>query len=325
MAEAMAATVVPTFNDVLAARERISQYLQPSALNRYPGPDELMGTEPGVRPENTQPVCAFKVRGGINLLSQLTDDERHRGVITASTGNHGQSIAYAARIFGVRAIVCVPDGANPVKVRSIRGLGAEIVTHGVDFDEAREHAAQLSEKHGYRYIHSGNEPHLIAGVGTQALEILDRQPDIEVIIVPIGGGSGAAGTCIVAKAVNPKIQVIGVQSAEAPAAYKSWKAHRLLEDRMGTIAEGLATRTAFEMPQRILWEMLDDFVLVPDAEIRTAVRLMIETTRNLAEPAGAAPLAAAPQLQDRLKGKRVALILSGSNITTTQLRELLAG
>ena len=324
MAEAMAATVVPTFNDVLAARERISQYLPPTALNRYPALDDLVGTETWVKHENNQPVCVFKVRGGINLLSQLTDDERRRGVITASTGNHGQSIAYAARIFGVRAIVCVPEGANPVKVRSIRGLGAEIVTHGVDFDEAREHAAQLAEEHGYRYIHSGNEPYLIAGVGTQALEILERQPDIEVIIVPIGGGSGAAGTCIVAKTINPKIQVIGVQSAEAPAAYKSWKARRLLEDRMGTIAEGLATRTAFELPQRILWEMLDDFVLVPDDEIRTAVRLMIETTRNLAEPAGAAPLAAAIRLKDRLKGKRMALILSGSNVTPAQLRELLA-
>ena len=325
MAEATAATVVPTFNDVLAARERISRYLQPTALNRYPALDELIGTETWVKHENNQPICAFKVRGGINLVSQLTDDERHRGVITASTGNHGQSIAYAARLFSVRAIVCVPEGANPVKVSSIRGLGADIVTHGVDFDEAREHAAGLAEEHGYRYIHSGNEPHLIAGVGTQALEILERQPDIEVIIVPIGGGSGAAGTCIVAKAINPKIQVIGVQSAEAPAAYKSWKARRLLEDRMGTIAEGLATRTAFELPQRILWEMLDDFVLVPDAEILAALRLVIETTRNLAEPAGAAPLAAALRLKDRLKGKRVALILSGSNITPVQLREWLAG
>jgi threonine dehydratase len=325
MAEAMAATVAPTFNDVLAARERISRYLLPTALNRYPALDALVGTETWVKHENHQPICAFKIRGGINLVSQLSDNERRRGVITASTGNHGQSIAYAAQLFGVRAIVCVPEGANPVKVASIRGLGAEIVTHGVDFDEARVHAAQLAEEDGYRYIHSGNEPHLIAGVGTYALEILERQPDIEVIVVPIGGGSGASGTCIVAKAVNPKIQVIGVQSAEAPAAHKSWKARRLLEDRMGTIAEGLATRTAFELPQRILWEQLDDFVLVPDAEIRAAVRLMIETTRNLAEPAGAAPLAAALQLKERLKGKRVALILSGSNITPAQLRDLLGG
>ena len=324
MAETTAAMVVPTFNDVLAARERISHYLQPTALNRYPALDALVGTQTWVKHENHQPICAFKVRGGINLVSQLSDDERRRGVVTASTGNHGQSIAYAARLFGVRAIVCVPEGANPVKVSSIRGLGAEIVTHGVDFDEARVHAERLAEEHGYRYIHSGNEPHLIAGVGTQALEMLERQPDLEVIIVPIGGGSGAAGTCIVAKSINPKIEVIGVQSAEAPAAYKSWKERRLVEDRMGTIAEGLATRTAFELPQRILWEILDDFVLVPDAEIRAAVRLMIETTRNLAEPAGAAPLAAALQLKDRLKGKRLALILSGSNITTTQLRDLLA-
>jgi threonine dehydratase len=325
MAEATAATVVPTFNDVLAARERISPYLQPTALHRYPALDALVGTETWVKHENHQPICAFKIRGGINLVSQLSDDERRRGVITASTGNHGQSIAYAARLFRVRAIVCVPEGANPVKLASIRGLGAEIVTHGVDFDEAREHCAGLAEEHGYRYIHSGNEPHLIAGVGTYALEMLEKQPDIEVIIVPIGGGSGAAGTCIVAKAINPKIEVIGVQSAEAPAAYESWKARQMLEDRMGTFAEGLATRSAFELPQRILWETLDDFVLVPDAEIRTAVRSMIETTRNLTEPAGAAPLAAALQLKERLKGKRVALILSGSNITPAQLRDVLAG
>ena len=314
---------LPTLNDVLAARERIAPYLKPTALHRYPALDELVGTETWVKHENHQPICAFKIRGGINLVAQFSKDERHRGVITASTGNHGQSIAYAARLFGVKAIICVPEGANPVKVKSIHGLGAEIVTHGRDFDEAREHCEQLAAAHGYRYIHSGNEPHLIAGVATEALEILEAQPDIDVIVVPVGGGSGASGTCTAAKAMKPKICVIGVQSAEAPAAYRSWKERRLVTDRMATIAEGLATRTAFELPQRILWEKLDDFVLVPDAEIRTAVRLMIETTRNLAEPAGAAPLAAALRLKEELRGKRVALILSGSNITPTQLRDLL--
>jgi threonine dehydratase len=315
--------VSPTIDDVLAARDRIAPYLKPTALHRYPALDELVGTETWVKHENHQPICAFKVRGGVNLMAQLSDDERRRGVITASTGNHGQSIAYAARLFGVKAIICVPEGANPVKIKSIRGLGAEIVTHGKDFDEAREHCELLAAEHGYRYIHSGNEPQLIAGVATQALEILEARPDVEVIIVPIGGGSGAAGTCIAAKARNPKVRVIGVQSAEAPAAYRSWKERRLVTDRMGTIAEGLATRTAFELPQRILWENLDDFVLVPDAELRTAVKLMIETTRNLAEPAGAAPLAAALRGKDDLRGKRVVLILSGSNITPAQLRELL--
>jgi len=309
---------------VVAAQQRIRPYLRPTALHRYPALDELIGSETCVKHENHQPICAFKVRGGINLISQLSEDERRRGVAGASTGNHGQSIAYAARLFGVPAVICVPAGANPVKVASIRGLGAEIVTYGVDYDEAREHCERLSRERNYRYIHSGNEPHLIAGVGTEALEILEDQPETDVIIVPVGGGSGAAGTCIAAKAIRPAIQVIGVQSAEAPAAYRSWKARTLLEDRMGTFAEGLATRTAFELPQRILWQMLDDFVLVPDAEIRRAVKLMIETTRNLTEPAGAAPLAAALRLRAKVRGKRVALVLSGGNITPDQLKELLA-
>jgi len=309
---------------VVAAQQRIRPYLRPTALHRYPALDQLVGTETWVKHENHQPICAFKVRGGINLISQLSEDERRRGVAGASTGNHGQSIAYAARLFGVPAVICVPVGANPVKVASIRGLGAEIITYGVDYDEAREHCERLSRERNYRYIHSGNEPHLIAGVGTEALEILEDQPETDVIIVPVGGGSGAAGTCIAAKAIRPGIQVIGVQSAEAPAAYRSWKARTLLEDRMGTFAEGLATRTAFELPQRILWQMLDDFVLVPDAEIRRAVKLMIETTRNLTEPAGAAPLAAALRLRAKVRGKRMALVLSGGNITPDQLKELLA-
>ena len=309
---------------MLAAQLRIGPYLRPTALHRYPALDQLIGTETWVKHENHQPICAFKVRGGINLISQLSEDERRRGVAGASTGNHGQSIAYAARLFGVPAVICVPAGANPVKVASIRGLGAEIITYGVDYDEAREHCERLSRERNYRYIHSGNEPHLIAGVGTEALEILEDQPETDVIIVPVGGGSGAAGTCIAAKAIRPAIQVIGVQSAEAPAAYRSWKARTLLEDRMGTFAEGLATRTAFDLPQRILWQMLDDFVLVPDAEIRRAVKLMIETTRNLTEPAGAAPLAAALRLRAKVRGKRVALVLSGGNITPDQLKELLA-
>src|SRR5262245_49366940 len=260
----------PTFDDVLAARERISPYLVPTALNRYPALDELVGTEVWVKHENHQPVCNFKVRGGVNLVSQLSEDERRRGVITASTGNHGQSIAYASRLFGVRAIICVPERANPTKIGSVRGLGGEIVEHGRDFDEAREHCETLAEDHGYRYIHSGNEPHLIAGVGTHTLETLERQPDLDVLIVPIGGGSGAAGACIVAKALRPQLQVIGVQSEAATAAYRSWKEGRIVSDEMHTTAEGLATRVGFELPQAILREHLDDFVLVSEDELSAA-------------------------------------------------------
>jgi threonine dehydratase len=269
------------------------------------------------------PVSAFKVRGGINLVSQLDDDERRRGVIAASTGNHGQSIAYAARLFGVSAIICAPVGANRLKVATIRELGAEVVLHGEDFDEAREHCEDLARRHGYRYVHSGNEPDLIAGVGTHTLEALEVRPDLEVIIVPVGGGSGAAGACLSAHAIDPAIEVIGVQSAQAPAGYLSWREGRLTTAANATIAEGLATRTAFDLPQRMLREGLRDFVLVSDDDLRQAVPLMIEHTRTLVEPAGAAPLAAALQLRDRLRDRRVALLCSGANITPEQLRDVL--
>jgi threonine dehydratase len=313
----------PTFDDVLAARERIYEHLSPTPLYAWPALAELVGTDVWVKHENHQPVGAFKVRGGVNLVAQLTADERRRGLITASTGNHGQSIAFAARLSDVRAIVCVPEGANPLKVASIRTLGAEIVTHGRDFDEAREHCEELAARDGYRYVHSGNEPHLIAGVATETLEILSDGPGIDTVIVPVGGGSGAAGACIAAQGIDGRVEVIGVQSDAAPAAYRSWTARSLVDDAMGTAAEGLATRTAFELPQRILWELLDDFVLVSEGELIAATRLMIEGTRNLVEPAGAAPLAAALRLHDRLAGRRVALVCSGGNITLDQLRAVL--
>jgi len=231
-------------------------------------------------------------------------------------------VAYAADLFGVRAVICVPDQANPVKVESMRALGAEVIFCGRDFDEAREYCEKRAADHGYRYIHSGNEPSLIAGVATYTLEIIEAQPDIEVILVPVGGGSGAAGACVAAKAVRSSIEVIGVQSEAAPAAHRSWQARSLLEDTTSTLAEGLATRTAFELPQRILWELLDDFVLVSETALKAATRLMIEKTRNLVEPAGAAALAAVLDEPARFAGRKVALICSGGNISPTQLVEL---
>jgi threonine dehydratase len=314
---------IPTLADVYAARFRIAPHLRPTPLYAYGALSELVGAEIFVKHENHLPIGAFKVRGGVNLVSQLSDGERRSGVVTASTGNHGQSIAFAAGLFGVKAIVCVPEGANPVKLAAMERLGAELVIHGRDFDDAREHCEGLAREHGYRYIHSGNEPHLIAGVGTATLEALETQPDLEVVIVPIGGGSGAAGACIAGKGIRPELEVIGVQSSAAPAAYRSWQSRQLLEDRMETRAEGLATRVAFELPQRILWERLDDFVLVDEDELERAVVRMIEGTRNLVEPAGAAPLAAALQLRDRLAGRKVALVLSGGNISPVQLSEIL--
>jgi threonine dehydratase len=322
---AMTPPGAPDLADVLAARQRIAPYLRPTPLYRYPALDALAGARLRVKHENHQPVGAFKVRGGVNLVSQLGADARKRGVVTASTGNHGQSVAFAADLFGVPAIVCVPEQANPVKVESMRALGAEIVFHGRDFDDAREHCEKLAADHGYRYIHSGNEPALIAGVGTYTLEILEARPDTDVIVVPVGGGSGAAGTCIVAKAARRSIQVIGVQSDAAPAAYRSWQARALVTDTNRTLAEGLATRTAFDLPQRILWELLDDFVLVCDDALTSATRLMIEKTRNLVEPAGAAALAAVLADPGRFAGRNVTIVCSGGNISPAQLVALWAG
>jgi threonine dehydratase len=318
----MSASPVPDLADVLAARQRIAPYLRPTPLYRYPALDAMTGTQAWIKHENHQPVGAFKVRGGVNLVSQLTADERRRGIIAASTGNHGQSVAYAADLFGVHAVICMPEQANPVKVESMRALGAEVVFRGRDFDEAREYCEKRAADDGYRYIHSGNEPSLIAGVATYTLEIIEARPDIDVIVVPVGGGSGAAGACVVAKAVRASIEVIGVQSGAAPAAYRSWQARSLVEDTTSTFAEGLATRTAFELPQRILWQLLDDFVLVSEEALRTATRLMISTTRNLVEPAGAAALAAVLDQPGRFADRKVALICSGGNISPAQLVEL---
>jgi threonine dehydratase len=313
----------PTLADVLEARRRIAPYLGVTPLYGYPGLDEAVGTEVLVKHENHQPVGAFKVRGGVNLISQLDASERKRGVFAASTGNHGQSVAYGSRLFGVQATIYAPEGANPVKVASMRGLGAEVILYGRDFDEAHDHCKEVAKERGGRMIHSGDEPLLIAGVGTQTLEILEQASEVRAIIVPIGGGSGAAGACIVAKAVDPSVRVIGVQSEAAPAAYRSWKARSLVDDEMGTFAEGLATRTPFELPQQILQRLLDDFVLVSDDEIRSAQRLMIEVTRNLIEAAGAAPLAAALRLRKVLAGGRVAVVASGGNVSPAQLLDLL--
>ena len=316
--------MIPGLVDVLAARRRIAPYLPRTPLFTYQQLDELVGARVYVKHENHQPVGAFKVRGGVNLVAQLSDDERNRGLIASSTGNHGQSLAFAARHFGVTARICIPERSNPVKVAAMESLGAELVVAGADFDDARENAERLAGKHGYRYVHSGNEPHLIAGVATETLEILEQEPDVEVLIVPVGGGSGAAGACIVAAAVNPDLRVIAVQSEAAPAAYRSWREGRPVEATSETHAEGLDTRAPFELPQRIMREHLHDFVLVSEDEIRAAQRTMIESTRNLIEASGAARLAAALRLADELRSSRVALVASGGNVSREQLLAVLA-
>ena len=323
----MAIPPAPTYEDVLAARRRIAPHLPRTAMHNHPALDAALGFEAWVKHENHQPVGAFKVRGGVNLVAQLCARERAAGVVGASTGNHGQSIAWAARRFGVQATIVAPRGANPAKMEAMRSLGATVIEHGASFDEARLHAADLAKGSGMRSIHSGDEPDLIAGVATYADEMLDDQPELDAILVPVGGGSGAAGCCLVAGHRKPGLQVIGVQSAQAPAAYQSWKSRRAVEVPSRTWAEGLATGSPFDLPQSILRGTpgLADFVLVDDEEIRRAVLLLLEKTRNLAEGAGAAATAAAVKLAPRLKGKKVGIVLSGGNLSLQQLRQVLAG
>jgi threonine dehydratase len=315
---------IPKLQDILQAQKRIRPYLARTPLHSYPAINELIGTTLFIKHENYQPIGAFKVRGGINLVSQLSKEERERGVISASTGNHGQSIAYAARLFGVKAIIVVPENANPGKVAAMQGMGAEVIFHGATYDESKLHCETLARAHGYRYIHSGNEPLLIAGVATEALEMLEDEPGLEVIIVPIGGGSGAAGVSIVANAINPRIQVIGVQSEASPAAYETWRQRRLVEAPNRTFAEGLATGVAFELPQKIMRELLHDFMLLSEEEIMRAMIWMIERAHTLTEGAGAASLAAAYRMRDALKGKKVGLVCSGGNTSLEHLRLALA-
>jgi threonine dehydratase len=199
-----AANGTPELADVLRARGRIASHLPRTPLRNYPLLDDLVGAEVHVKHENHLPTGAFKVRGGINLISTLGPAERDAGVLAASTGNHGQSVAYAARLFGTRASIFVPDAANPVKVASMRALGAEVSEGGADFNDAVERCENEAARSGGRYIHSGNEPLLIAGVATGSLESLEDRPDLDVLIVPVGGGSGAAGACVVARAVRPR-------------------------------------------------------------------------------------------------------------------------
>src|SRR5438046_5650268 len=237
----------PTFADVLDAARQIRPYLSPPPLGPCPALDRLTGAEVHVKHETHTPTGACKVRGGVNLVSRLSEDERSRGVIAASTGNHGQSVAYAARLFGVSAIICAPATANPVKVESMQDLGAEVILEGERYDDSRRNAERLARENGYRYIHSGAEPLLIAGVGTHTLETLQEQPRIDTVIVPIGGGSGAAGACIAAKAITSDHRVIGVKSEQAPSAYLSWKHQELRESPNRTRAEGLSTAAPFEL------------------------------------------------------------------------------
>lgn len=312
----------PTYADVVAAREFISPYLPKTPLIRSHKISEALGCDYYLKLENLQPVGAFKVRGGVNLVGHAGRPET---LITASTGNHGQSIAYAGRLFNTRVIIYAPaENVNQAKLRAMRDLGAEVRLHGRDFDEARLETERVANAEGFRYVHSANEPLLVSGVGTIGLEIFEDLADVDVIIAPAGGGSCASGNCIVAHKRNPNVKVIAVQSEGAPVMWHAWRNHNLDPyPTMTTEHEGLATRVPFELTNKILWELLSDFVLVSDAQINDAIRILARDAKQLAEGAGAASLAAAIKLRDQLQGKKVVGIVTGGNLPADRFASLL--
>jgi threonine dehydratase len=316
---------LPTMSDVARAREVIARYLEPTPLLATPALDALLGFQTFLKCENLQPIGAFKVRGGLFLMSDFSPEERARGFVTASTGNHGQSIAYAAREFGVPATVWMPDQANPLKVASMRRLGAEVRFAGRDFDECRVEAERDAVAREAHLVPAANDWRLVAGVATYTVEMLEAVPDLDVLIVPAGGGSGLSGACLAGKSLSPRLRVIGVQAAGAPVVYETWRSGQLQEiDWADTFAEGLATRVAFSLPAQILWRRLDDFRLVTDAEMRRSILTLLETARVLAEGAGAAALAAAHAMREELTGQKVGIVVSGGNLTLDALAETLA-
>ncbi|MDA2815128.1 pyridoxal-phosphate dependent enzyme [Nocardiopsis sp. RSe5-2] len=314
----------PGITDVLLARRLLRGRLAPTPLRSYPALDRRLGARVLVKHENLQPTGAFKVRGGLVLLSRMTEAERARGVVTYSTGNHAQSIAYAARATGAPCTVVVPEDPNPVKAEAVRALGADLVEAGSDLDGARVRAEAVAAERGARLVSPGDEPDLIAGVATAYLELFEEAPDLDAVIVPVGGGSGAAGACIAAAAVAPGCRVIGVQSDASPAAHDSWRAGACTTRPNRTRAEGLATGRGFALPQSVLRDRLDDFVLVGDEDIRRAQWWAMAEAGTVAEGAGAAALAGAHAVGDRFRGGRIAVVCTGGNASPEELRRCTA-
>jgi threonine dehydratase len=319
-----------TFDDVLAARDRIRPHLAPTPQRSYAALDAAVGS--GIRVlvkhENHNPTNAFKARNAMSVMTALTDEERRRGVVAATRGNHGLGLAWAAlRLGGIPVAICVPRGNNPEKNEAIRGLGAELIEEGRDYDEAVAVAARLSRERGMRVVHSTNEPLVIAGAATLTLEILETVPatePLDAMVVAVGGGSQAVGAITVARRLRPAMKIFGVQAQRAAAIHDSWHAgcaiHAAPAD---TFVDGLATGQPYEMTFEPLREGLCGFVKASEEEIASALRLLLRTTHNLAEGAGAAGLAGLLTLRDTLAGSTVAIVLSGSNIDEPTLRRVL--
>lgn len=317
-----------SYADVLAASERIRPYLPPTPLREYPQLNALVGHDirVWVKHENHHPTQSFKIRNGLSVVTALTAEERARGAIGASTGNHGQGVAYAGKLLGVPVAICVPERNNPEKNAAIRAYGAELIEAGANYDETMVVCARIQAERGMTLVHSTNNRNVIAGAGTMTLEILEQEPSVDAIIIALGGGSQAVGALTVVAERAPHVKVYAVGAEGAPAQYESWRqGKRLTGQKIGTFAEGIATGSAYELTFDALKAGLADFITVSEDAIYDSLRDLIRITHNVPEGAGAAGLAGLRVLAPQLAGKRVAIILCGGNLSMASLKVALQG
>lgn len=314
------------FSNVLEARERLAAHLSVTSLREYGELNEWAGN--GVRVfvkhENHQPTNAFKIRNALSAMTMLNSDQKKRGVIAATRGNHGLGVAFAGQRLGVPVTICVPEGNNPEKNSGIEAMGATLIVRGKDYDQAIETMRQLVKEHGLVPIESTNCLYVLSGAATMTLEILEQAPDLDALVVSVGGGSQAAGAVWVAKHRKPDLEIYAVQAEGASATHDSWhEGTPRSYDEAQTFADGLATRSCYQMTFPILRQGLKGFVTVSDSEIAEAVRAYLRMTHNMAEGAGAAGLAGLKKLGSRLAGKKVGVVLSGGNIDQPTLTRIL--
>ena len=314
-----------TIADVQAARERLAPFLDPTPLRQYPILDAAVpGATLFVKHENMQPTGSFKVRNGVSTITALRADDRKRGVIGATTGNHGLGLAFAGRQLGVPVTICVPVGNNPEKNAALRAWGATVREEGTDYDEAVAVSLRLAAEQGLTLAHSTNNVNVLSGAGTMTVEILEQSAALDTLIIAVGGGSQAVGAITVSRALRPGLEIIGVQAAGAATAHDGWHAREARQgSRADTFAEGVATRSTYELTFPTLLDGLADFITVTDAEIAEGVRFILSATHHLVEGAGAMGVAAALKLKDRLAGRRVGVVFCGGNMDSGVLRRIL--
>lgn len=312
-----------TLRDFEEARARIAPHIKHTPLLTSRQLSEATGYEVRLKAEMFQTVGAYKIRGPLNKFAQMSEEDKKRGVVCSSAGNHAQGVALAARIHGIRAVVCMAENATPAKIAATKGYGAEVVLHGQIWDEANEKAKELVKNEGLTYVHPFDDEQLIAGQGTLGLELVQDWPDVDAVVVPIGGGGLIAGVSMAVKSFNPKIKVIGVESSDGPAMKASVDAGHLETIECKTIIDGLRVRRAGELNFSVVQRFVDDIVTLSDTEIFEAMIWTMERCKVVAEGAAAAPVGALLKGLVKLpKDSKVVAVLSGGNLNLDQLRGL---